>query len=96
MVGQPEFEWMARSVLWPPLWRALLEPRLRRQGAAPESIKLETKAKLREVIQKEAAALKMAPLESGQVRQKVKDIYDNLSPDLKLADPGQAEKQVER
>jgi KAP family P-loop domain len=76
--------------------RLLREPRVRRQGGAPEPIKLETKAKLREVIQKEAAALKKAPLELGQVRQKVKDTYDNLSPELKLADPGQAKEQVER
>ena len=76
--------------------RLLLGPRVRRQGAAPEPIKPDTKAKLREVIQKEAAALKEKPLQSGQVRQKVKVAYDNLSPDLKLADSGKAEEQVTR
>src|SRR5262249_16309837 len=76
--------------------RLLLGPRVPRQAAPPHPTKPDTKAQLREVIQKEAAALKEKPLESGQVRQKVKAAYDNLSPDLKLADSGKAEEQVTR
>src|SRR5262249_26108604 len=69
--------------------RLLLGPRAGRYGAPAEAIKHETKAQLREVIQKEADAMKTAPLESEQVRQMVKAHYDHLSPDLKLADPVQ-------